>query len=98
MGVPPRLAERTGAHPTVRYQRLNLLAAPRVVPELAEVEKDARLVTYDLGVVARRDRHHVARPALTLAAVVHEHPHAAGDAVAEVRDLAGLRARDRLHV
>ena len=41
---------------------------------------------------------HFAGAALALAAVVHEDAHPSGQAVAQVRDLAGVRAGDRLDV
>ena len=52
----------------------------------------------DLGVVAPRQREDIAGAALDLGAVVHVHAHAAREHVAEMRDLARVRPRDRLDV
>src|SRR4051812_47096998 len=81
------------------YQSL----APRtsalgVLPDLAEVDPDARLVADNLGVVAGRDRGGLAGCDLLLGSVVHRHLHAARHAVAEMVDLARVRAGDRLQV
>src|SRR5215204_3987646 len=79
-------------------RRSEELSALRVVAELAEVDEDARLVADDLRVVPGRDRHDVAGPAFALGAVVHDHLHPPGHAVAEVGDLARVGPGDRLDV
>src|SRR5204862_3704073 len=65
---------------------------------LPEVDPYARLVTDDLGVVARWNRRDLAGADLVLGAVVHHDAHPPGDAVAEVRYLAGVGSGDRLEV
>jgi hypothetical protein len=55
-----------------------------VLAELAEVERDARLVADDLRVVTRRRREDIARADLRLSAVVHDDLHPARDHVAEM--------------
>src|SRR5918998_5492766 len=72
--------------------------ALRVLADLSKVDQDARLITDDLGVMTPRDSHDVAGADLGLAAVVHVDLHPAREAVAEVRDLARVGLRYRLHV
>jgi hypothetical protein len=62
------------------------------------VDDDGRLVAYDPGVVAARQRGDVAGPGDHLCAVVHADPQPAADVVLEVRRLAAVCLRDRLDV
>jgi hypothetical protein len=63
-----------------------------------EVDRDARLVTDDPGVVPGFDPSHVARTNLNLGPVVHRYAHPTRQGVQEVRRLAALSFRERLHV
>src|SRR5690242_2431118 len=55
-----------------------------VLLDLSEVDQHAGLIADHLGVVARRDRHDLARRDLLLGAVVHRDAHPAAEAVSEV--------------
>jgi hypothetical protein len=70
----------------------------RVALQATEVQQHTGLVSDDPRVVARRHVERVARAELALGAVVHQQRHAALKDVADVLDLAGVRARDRLDV
>jgi len=69
-----------------------------VVVDLAEVDEDTRLVTDDPGVVPGSDVNCVTRAAFAFAAVIHQNVHPSRHHIAEVRRLATVGARDRLHV
>src|SRR5919108_1394899 len=73
-------------------------AALRVVARPVPVDDHDRLVAHDPGVVAARERSDVARTGNELGAVVHPDPQPAAYVVLEVRRLAAVGARDRLHV
>jgi len=72
--------------------------ALRVLCVAAEVDSNAGLVAYDPRIVSRGDRNNIAWPYLALCPIVHADPHAARDAVHEMRGLAAVGLRDRLDI
>ena len=72
--------------------------ALRILAELAEVESDARFISDDLSIVAGMECIDIARADLSLGAVVGIDLHSPGNDVAQMGDLARLRASDGLDI
>src|SRR5215213_2397470 len=106
--TPPRGGNTSPTRSTARpgHSRPACVAATRrqrllalgVVPELTEVDHHAWLVTDNLGIVSWWNREDVTGPDLAVRAILHLDSHAPRQHVAQVRDLAGIGAGDRLHV
>ena len=77
---------------------LYLLVTLRIIAKLAVVKGDAWFIAHRFGVVASRKREDIAGADLAASAVVGNNLHPSGDHIAQVLDLAGLGACDRLDV
>lgn len=69
----------------------------RVVDHPLEIDDHGGLVADGPGIVPGGQEGHIARFAIQLGAIVHEHAEHAGDMVLEVRGLAAFRLGDGLH-